>query len=150
VRTASEVRATEARGFYLIRAFLLSMVLVVSIVGGLGLTGTLAINVIERTREIGILRAVGASHGMITRIILAEAVMISLIAWLAATLLSIPASRLFLSAIEALTEEALPYTFPAASLLGWLGIMLVLASLASIIPARNATRVVVREALGYE
>lgn len=47
VRTASEVRDTGARGFYLIRPFLLSMVLVVSIVGGLGLTGTLAINVIE-------------------------------------------------------------------------------------------------------
>ena len=65
-------------------------------------------------------------------------------------LLSIPASRLFLFAIEVLTDEALPYTFPVVSLLGWLGIMLLLASLASIIPARNATRIAVREALVYE
>jgi hypothetical protein len=63
--------------------------------------------------------------------------------------LSIPASWLFLYATEALTDELLPYTFPAASLLGWLGVMLVLASLASIIPVRsNATQVAVPEGIG--
>jgi len=150
VRTASEVRDTEARGFHLIRMFLLSMVLVVSIIGGLGLAGTLAINVVERTREIGILRALGASNSTIARIILIEALLLSVIAWLVSTLFSIPVSSFLIYVIELLTDEPLPYTFATASLLGWLGIMLFLASLASIVPARNATRIAVREALIYE
>ena len=150
VRTSSEVRETEARGFHLIRMFLLSMVTVVSVVGGLGLAGTLAINVVERIREIGILRALGATNGTIVRILLAEALLLSFIAWLLATLLSIPVSRLLIYAIELLTDEPLPYTFAIASPLAWLGVMLLLATLASIIPARQATRIAVREALVYE
>jgi len=122
----------------------------VSIIGSLGLAGTLAINVVERTREIGILRALGATNWTISRIILVEALLLSLIAWLISTLLSIPVSSFLIYVIELLTDEPLPYTFATASLLGWLGVMLFLASLASIVPARNATRIAVREALVYE
>ena len=52
--------------------FLLVMGVLIAVVGGLGMTSTMGLNVFERTREVGVMRAVGASNGTVFQIVMAE------------------------------------------------------------------------------
>jgi putative ABC transport system permease protein len=151
VETAEELREQLRKGaIEIILLFFMSMAALIGLVGALGLVGTLSINVLERTRELGVLRAVGASNRAIRQIVVVEGVAIGVLSWLIAVLLAIPASKLFLIAISAIAGEQFPDVFAAGGLLLWLGISVILAALASIIPARKAMQVSVREALAYE
>ena len=67
-----EERREALAAFDGIIALLLAMVGLMAIVGGLGLAGTTSLNVIERTREIGVMRAIGAGDGTLYQIILVE------------------------------------------------------------------------------
>src|SRR5690349_20485005 len=69
---------------------LMSMMVLVALVGGLGLAITLSMNVLERTREIGILRSLGVHNGVVRRVVTGEALVIALVSWLAAIPLSVP------------------------------------------------------------
>lgn len=130
---------------------LMSMALVMAVVGGLGLAGTMSLNVIERTREIGIMRAIGASNLMILQIFLGEGLLIGIISWLLGALLALPISKVLSDAMGAMFFRApLSFSFSYAGMLAWLAITVVLAILASFVPAWNATRLTVRNALAYE
>ncbi len=61
------------------------------LVGGLGLAGTMSMNVLERTREIGVMRAVGASDGAVLRVILVEGLLMAGLSWFLAIFLAVPA-----------------------------------------------------------
>jgi putative ABC transport system permease protein len=149
--TIAQLRSTISTVFDVIILFLLSMSVLLGIVGGLGLMGTMSINVLERTREIGVMRAVGASNGSILRIILAEGLLIGLISWVIGGLIAVPASRLLNSAVGTAMFGAAPsYIFSTNGAIYWLVIVLVLAYLASFLPARQASRLTVREVLSYE
>lgn len=69
--------------FDIITTFLLIMAVLLAAVGALGLTGTMGINVLERTREIGVMRAIGASSLEIGKVFVIEAMCIGLLSWLA-------------------------------------------------------------------
>ena len=60
-QTIVEIRKQITAQFNVIIVFLLIMAVLLAVVGGLGLMGTMSINVLERTREIGVMRAIGAS-----------------------------------------------------------------------------------------
>jgi putative ABC transport system permease protein len=88
--TFDEWRSFLAFHFNLITMFLMVMAVILAAVGGLGLMGTMGINVIERTREIGILRAVGASDRAVLRVFVAEGVVIGLLSWVVSSLIAFP------------------------------------------------------------
>lgn len=147
----AQERAEVAALFAGIVAMLLVMVLILAVVGSLGLAGTMSLNVIERTREIGVMRAIGATNGVLLRIFVVEGVIIGLISWLAAVLLSIPLAIAISRAVgEALLSNPLDFAFSISGTLIWFGIVVGVAALASLMPARSATRVSVREVLAYE
>jgi putative ABC transport system permease protein len=130
---------------------LLVMALLMALVGGLGLTGTMSLNVIERTREIGIMRAIGASNKMILQIFLAEGLIIGILSWFLGTTLSLPISKLLSDALGSLFfRMPLNFHFAYDGVGIWLMISFVLALLASFLPAWNATRMSVREVLMNE
>ena len=79
--------------------FLSTMAVLLGFVGGLGLTGTMTINVVERSREIGVLRAVGASDRSVLLIFLAEGILIGALSWALGVLVSIPVSKLLSDAL---------------------------------------------------
>ena len=131
--------------------FLLIMAILTAIVGSMGLTGTMGMNVLERTREIGIMRAIGADDRAVMRTVIAEGVFIGTISFGLAVLLSIPFTYL-LSTIVSLAVFQTPITvvFTYTGYAIWLGLVLALSAVASILPARNAARLTIREVLAYE
>jgi len=149
--TIAEVRTTQERLFDVLVIFLSTMALLLGVVGGLGLTGTMSINVVERAREIGVIRAVGASDGAVLRLFLAEGLLIGLISWAVGALLAIPISRTLSDALGMVfLSRPLSYSISPEGVVLWLGIVLVLAAAASLFPAWRASRLAVREVLAYE
>ncbi|MEN9939125.1 MAG: hypothetical protein RLZZ387_5704 [Chloroflexota bacterium] len=150
-QTIASIRQQNEVQFNIIVAFLLVMALLLALVGGLGLMGTMSINVIERTREIGVLRAIGASDGQVLRIVVVEGVLIGALSWALAALLSLPVSKLLSDAVGyAFFQMPLTFAFSPAGALIWLALVTAIAALASVLPARGATRITVREVLAYE
>ncbi|MCK4897352.1 MAG: FtsX-like permease family protein, partial [Anaerolineales bacterium] len=131
--------------------FLLIMALLTALVGSIGLTGTMGMNVLERTREIGVMRAIGAVDLKIINSVIVEGMLIGLISWIFAVLFSYPISYLLLRIIsEAMINAPIPLAFTAQGIFIWLGVVMMLAVLASVLPARNAARLTIREVLAYE
>jgi putative ABC transport system permease protein len=131
--------------------FLLIMSGLVALVGSIGLTGTMSMNVMERTREIGVMRAIGATDTQVMKQVLIEGTLIGFLSWIFAALLAFPLSR-FMSyiiniSIFGITGET---TVTATGFLIWFGVVVILSMVASIMPARNAARLTIREVLAYE
>ncbi len=137
--------------FYIVSALLVIVAIVLAAVGGLGLMGTMSINVLERTREIGVMRAVGAATPAIFKIVLFEGIFIGTLSWLGGALVALPLSKLISDAVgQLLFSSPLDYAFSTGGTLGWLVFVTFLAIVASLLPALNAARLTVREVLAYE
>jgi putative ABC transport system permease protein len=149
--TLPNERAEAEVLFDSIVALLLVMAVLLALVGGLGLMGTMSINVLERTREIGVLRAIGAPNRGVAQVFIVEGVFIGLLSWLAGALLAVPMSQGLNQGLgQALMGSALTYSYSFTGLWTWLVVVIVLSALASFIPARNASQLTVREVLAYE
>jgi putative ABC transport system permease protein len=135
----------------MVTGMLLAMAALLAVVGGLGLAATMGLNVLERTREIGVLRAIGASNRSVWTIVVAEGMLIGLFSWAMGTLLSLPVGNLLTNGVGmaflGVTVQYV-YSYPGVGL--WLAVALVVSAVASLLPAYRASRVSVREALTYE
>jgi putative ABC transport system permease protein len=137
--------------FDLILTVLVVMAVLLAVVGGLGLTGSLGINVLERTREIGVLRAVGASNIAVSKVVLIEGMCVGLLSWLLGALLSEPVGRgLSAAVIQAVMQSNLGFRYSFPGLFLWLVVVGLIGVGASLAPARRAARLTVREVLDYE
>jgi putative ABC transport system permease protein len=131
--------------------FMLVMATLIAVVGGLGLMGTMSINVLERTREIGVMRAIGASNLDIQSIVIVEGMVIGMISWAISILLSIPITVALTTGVGlAILTAPMPAVFGASGIIAWLIFTLVLGTIASALPARRASRLTVRDTLAYE
>jgi putative ABC transport system permease protein len=150
-QTVSDIRASIEFRFNILIYMLLLMAVLLAVVGGLGLMGTMSINVLERTREIGVLRAIGASNGAILRIVMGEGMLVGVVSWLIGAVIAFPFGLLLDNAVgDAFLRTRPAYVFSMTGALLWLGVVIVLAALASALPAWNAVRVTVRDVLAYE
>jgi putative ABC transport system permease protein len=149
--TNAEIRSRITYQFNILVVFLLIMAIILATVGGLGLAGTMSINVLERTREVAVMRAIGASDGAILGTFMTEGVIVGVLGCFFGTLVSIPLSRVLSDTIGTqFFGSPLSYTFSPEGALLWLGIALVLAVLASAVPSRRASQISVNDALAYE
>lgn len=149
--TIAQVRTIISSVFNVIIGFLLFMALLLGFVGGLGLMGTMSINVLERTREIGVMRAIGAATGAIMQIVLVEGMLIGLISWSQGVVLGWPVGRLMSQQIGlAFMDNPLEFRYAGQGALLWLAAALLISAIASFWPAHHAARLSVREVLAYE
>jgi putative ABC transport system permease protein len=114
----------------------------------IAMLNTLAIGVIERTREIGMLRAVGATKKQIRTMVVTEALLLAGIGTAFGILCGLYLGYVFVNALEPIFP--LGYYFPLAGILVAISMGLIFGALASIIPARQAARMNVVDALKYE
>ncbi|HEU4833370.1 MAG TPA: FtsX-like permease family protein [Pyrinomonadaceae bacterium] len=156
VRARSSSTKTENRfGFdqhmLMIYVFLIVMSAIVGGVGGLGLMTTMSLNVLERRREMGVMRALGATPRIVWLMIVAEGIVIGLLSWAIAALLAWPISKAIGDFfVKMLFRSGLDFTFEPLGLVIWMLVSIGLSAIASFLPAWKASRVTVREALAYE
>ena len=154
VRVAEAGRAsldTAVESLDTLVVFLLIMAILTAVVGSMGLAGTMGMNVLERTREIGIMRAIGADDRAVMRTVIAEGVVIGMISLGLAVLLSIPFTYLLSTIVSlAVFQTPIDVVFTYSGYTIWLGLVLALSAIASVLPARNAARLTIREVLAYE
>ncbi|MCP4543191.1 MAG: ABC transporter permease [Chloroflexi bacterium] len=149
--TFTKERSEAEANFDIIVVLLFIMSILLTIVGGLGLMGTMSINVLERTREIGILRAIGAPNNGVAQVFIMESVFIGVMSWLAGSALAFPMGKSLSDAVgNIVMGTALSFSFSTTGVWLWLVVVVVLSALASFVPARNASRLTVREVLAYE
>jgi putative ABC transport system permease protein len=135
----------------MIYIFLVVMSGIVAAVGGLGLTTTMSLNVLERRREMGVLRAIGATPRTVWFIVVAEGLAVGLLSWLVAGISAWPISRAIGNLLaRVMFQSGLDFSFELRGLVVWLAVCISLGLLASLVPARSAARRPVREAVGYE
>lgn len=135
----------------LLAVMLIMMSVLGVIIGGIGLSTTMSINVLERTREIGIMRAIRASTHSIFRIIVGEGVLIGLLSWVFAAVIATPVS-IFISYMfgAIFFETPLKIAFSPIGVFICLVLAMVFAALSSLYPVYKASKMSVREVLSYE
>ena len=151
VQTTTAERSQTETNLGIITSFLLVMAVLLAIVGGLGLMGTMSINVLERTREIGVLRAIGARNRGVAWVFIREGIAIGVLSWLVSSVFAYPLGKLLNNAVgAAVMGIPLTFSYSMAGVVVWLILVVILSALASFLPARNASRLTVREVLAYE
>jgi putative ABC transport system permease protein len=145
-----EERAFADNQFGSVTSMLLGLAFLVAVVGGVGLMGSLGISVLERGREIGVMRAVGAQSRTILSLFVMEGGLQGFLSWLIAVPLALVVARPLARQLGlTMIEVDLDYAFNWAAVAIWLMVILVIALGASILPARKAMRVSVRESLAF-
>lgn len=156
VRAVSSTSKADSRFSFdqhmlMIYVFLIVVSCLLGGVGGLGLMTTMSLNVLERRREMGILRAIGASPRVVWLIVIAEGLVIGALSWALAALAAWPVSKLLGDVLVRLAfKGGLDFVFEIQGLFLWLAVSILLAAASSFLPAWHASRRSVREAISYE
>jgi putative ABC transport system permease protein len=149
--TSSELRGSFNQHIVILVTALLTMAGVIALVGGLGLASTMSVNVLERTREFGVMRTIGARSTNVLNIVITEGVTVGLLSYPLAFLLSLPLSYVIATIAGQVGLQApLVFALSPLGLLVWLLVVVVLAALSSALPAWSASTLTVRQTLAYE
>jgi putative ABC transport system permease protein len=125
----------------------IALAAIIALIGLLGLGAAMGISVLERTREIGVMKAIGAGDRRVFRLVVGEAVAIGAASWVVASVLVVPATYALDRALSGQGFLAATFVISPLALAGWLAIVLAGSAAASYLPARRAARLTVREAL---
>jgi putative ABC transport system permease protein len=146
----AEIKTAVDNHLQMMVMFLVTMSLFTVFVGGIGLMAAMGINVMEQTREIGIMRTIGASNPDLFKIILFEGGLTGMISWAAALFLTLPLSRVIGNVFSNIMLGInLDFSFSWAGMILWLFIIILFSLLASYLPAKRASRLVINKALAY-
>ncbi len=147
--TSSRLATRQVNQMALLFIILTGMAVMTAIVGAVALSGTLSINVMDRIREIGVMRAIGASSGMVAGQFVGEGLILGWLSWLLAIPLSFPAGLMVVKTLSAVLRIDLVYQVSGTGIWYWLVIITILAVFASWFPAQKAAQTSVRESLAY-
>lgn len=149
VTTHQALVEQQQQGFYVFYTMLYSVALIVGSVGILGLANALAASVLERTREIGMVRSMGGSSWRVAQIFWVEGMSLGGIALLLGALAGIPLAYVFVQLMGKLFLQV-DFLLDTSALIVMVVAVLLIATLASIIPAFRASQLRIAEMLRYE
>lgn len=130
---------------------LMFLAVMTGFVGTIGLSGTLGVNVLERAREFGIMRSIGATSTKLNRMIILEGILLSVAAWILGIVLAVPLTILSGNILgDALMGTATGFCLNLPGIFGWLAVSVAGAYVAGLLPCSRVNRMVVRDALSYE
>ena len=116
-----------------------------------GVFSSIGAGLLERTREFGILKAIGASRGVLIRIVVAEGVIMGLVGWGVAVLIALPMSQAVAYQMGMiLLQTPMPLSLSLVGILASLILFPVLSALACLMPAAQCANRSVRDSLAYE
>ncbi|MGZ3454215.1 MAG: ABC transporter permease [Polyangiales bacterium] len=142
-----EIRAVVEQTFGISRA----AETIALIVAVLGVIGTMIATVLDRQRELGVLRALGALRRQVVLAIVVEAAMLGACAAILAMVVAIPAAKVFVDVVAYQASGwSVPFSLP---ILGWLRVAFTVtacAALAGLLPGIRASRVVLSRALAWD
>ena len=147
VQTQSQFKKNQEKGINSILSLLYVLLALSVVISLFGIVNTLVLTVFERTRELGMLRAVGMTRRQVRRMIRYESIVTSLIGGVLGIVIGI---FLGLLIIRALKDQGLVYTLPWGSLAVFVLATIVVGIVAAVFPARRAARLNVLQALQYE
>ena len=121
------------------------------VVAVFGVVGTMLAGVLARTREIGVLRAIGAKRHQVVASVVAESAWLGFCAALVGGLAAIPASLVFVKVIGVQASGwHVPFRYPWVAALRMTVSVITLAAAAGLVPGLRAARLIVQDALAYE
>ena len=147
----SQLGRALAGHLFILIFILIVMSILMALVGIFGLGSAMAASVLERRRELAVLRAIGASNAAVLLTVICEGVFIGFLSVIAATVLSVPATMLIAKLVgTAMLGPWQGVVVSATAIPMWLIIVLLGATVASGYPARRASKMTIREALAYQ
>jgi len=120
------------------------------VVGSLGVVNTLTMSVIERTQEIGMLRAIGTSREQIIRMVLAESGLMGVIGGVLGLATGVVLARILFIGMNTMSGYQLTFTIPPEGIAVSIVMALIVSQIAAISPARRAAKTQILEAIHYE
>jgi putative ABC transport system permease protein len=145
-----DLRAALDDHVLLLIVSLIFTAVLMAIVGVLGLTSTMSTNVVERTREFGVMQTIGATPQTVRSMVVSEGVFIGALSWVFAIVLALPLSMIVNGMVgRPLFNVPLPLVSTPLTMLIWLAVVLIGSALASAVPAWRTSRLTVRETLAY-
>lgn len=146
---SNEFKTEQMGMFKMAMSVFYIMVIMLAVPGLIAMANTMSINVIERTREIGMLRAVGATQAQVKRMVFAESVLLSALGTTMGILVGLFLSYLLVKAIGVIGFKT-DFYFPIMGIIASIVVGLVFGIIAAMVPARQAANTVIVEALQYE
>ena len=147
VRTKSEYNDYVKKNVNQILMLLYALLAVSVVISLFGIVNTLVLSVYERTREIGMLRAIGTTRRQMRRIVRYESVITAIIGGVLGTILGVIFAYVVISRLGA---QGITFSVPWLELVAFLIIAAVVGVLAAVLPARRAANLNILEAIHYE
>lgn len=148
LRDNAEAIASRTRAIDQILGLVTVLLILAVVIALLGITNALALSVVERTRELGLLRAVGMSRRQVRALVRGEAVLIAAAGATVGIALGLLLTGAGLRALSG--QAAIPLAIPTAQLAGYLAAVAVAGLAAGMLPARRAARLDVLKAIAVE
>jgi len=140
---------TQMKSFSAAMSLLYIMMIALAAPGLVAMVNTLAINVLERTREIGVLRAVGSTQRQVRRMVLAESLLLAALGTLLGVVVGIWLGYVIVAGLN-VSGFVMSFYFPVAGVITAVVVGMVFGVLAALAPARQAAKMNIIEALRYE
>jgi putative ABC transport system permease protein len=150
VQTAEELKETYSGIFDIVVAVFIGIAAISLVVGGIGIMNTMYTSVLERTREIGIMKAVGARNSQILALFLIESGMLGLVGGIIGIALGIGLAELVIFGAAQAGITMLKVYFPPYLILGSLAFSFLVGVISGVMPARKAAMLKPVDALRYE
>ena len=150
VQTSENLIASINTILGVVQAVFIGIALISLFVGGIGIMNTMYTSVLERTREIGIMKAIGAKNKDIFLLFLIESGLLGLTGGGIGILLGISLSKIVEIAARDFAGNMLKATFPVSLITGALAFSFLIGAISGVLPAREASKMQPVEALRYD